>query len=189
MPEDPKPNPINPPKGDVQKAEKYISKLIDLITQDKITVHHTDLKRFDPGSLQDHYYVDLKEYRIEISHSKLPQSGSDSYVMIFTNIKNITQGSSDKIVLAYTQLADEQFSRFKSTAESQLEKIKKAEEEKRFNEALSPIDDLLNDHLTQNNDSATEPGENQTKSESVDGLDMYPVEGPFGKAGNSTSLD
>ena len=40
-------------------------------------------------------------------------------------------------------LSQEQFSRFKAAADDQIEKIRKAEEEKRLAEALSPIDQTL----------------------------------------------
>lgn len=134
----------NPPRGDYQKAEKYISELCSLIEQNKIEVVHTDLKKFDPNSIQDHYRVALEDYHIEISHSKLPNSGADSYVMLFTNLKNVAAGSADKTILAYTQLSDTQFQTFKEAAQSQIEERRRKEEEKRFNDALSPIDNLLN---------------------------------------------
>lgn len=142
-----------PPRGDYQKAEKYITQLCTLIEQNKIEVIHTDLKKFDPNSIQDHYRVALEDYHIEISHSKLPNSGSDSYVMLFTNLKNVAAGSADKTILAYTQLSDSQFQTFKEAAEAQIEERRRKEEEKRFNDALSPIDNLLN----QAKSTSTEP--------------------------------
>lgn len=134
----------NPPRGDYQKAEKYISELCTLIGQNKIDVIHTDLKKFDPNSIQDHYRITLEDYHIEISHSKLPNTGSDSYVMLFTNLKNVASGNADKTILAYTPLSDTQFQTFKEAAQTQIEERRRKEEEKRFNEALSPIDNLLN---------------------------------------------
>ena len=109
--------PQTPPKGDLDKAEKYIGQLVDLINQKKIEVYHTDLTKFDPTSLQDHYSVNLKEYQIEISHSKHQETGKNSYVMIFNNLKNIAEGSGEKVILAYIYLADSQFSKFKIVAD------------------------------------------------------------------------
>jgi hypothetical protein len=134
-----------PPKGDYQKAEKYINKLSLLAEQDKVEVVHTDLNKFDPGSIQDHYRIDLKDYQIELSHSKMPDSGVDSFVMIFTNFKNVQEGSTEKVILAYTQLTENQFKRFKSAAHTQLERKRREEEDKRFNAAIAPIDQLLED--------------------------------------------
>ncbi len=136
--------PKNPPRGDYQKAENYINKLVSLIESGKLEVLHTDLNKFDPSSIQDHYRMDLDNYQIEISHSKLPASGSDSYVMLFTNLKNVGEGTAEKAILAYTQLSNTQFNKFKTAAESQIEEKRRLEEEKRFNDALAPIDSLLN---------------------------------------------
>lgn len=133
----------NPPRGDYQKAENYIHKLVSLIESGKLEVVHTDLNKFDPSSIQDHYRMDLDNYQIEISHSKLPASGSDSYVMLFTNLKNVSEGNAEKAILAYTQLSNTQFNTFKTAAETQIEEKRRIEEEKRFNAALGPIDSLL----------------------------------------------
>jgi len=132
-----------PPKGDFKKAEQYTNKLISLIEQNKLLVYHTDLKKYDPNTLQDHYRLDLKEYQIELSHSKQAESGNDSYVLIFTNIKNIQAGSCDKVILAYSALSPIQFSQFKKAAEGQIADRIRAAELKRFSEALAPIDSLL----------------------------------------------
>jgi len=136
--------PLTPPRGDFEKAERYINQLVSLINQNKIEVGHTDLKRFDPTSLRDHYTISLREYQIEISHSKHVNTEKDSYVMIFNNLKNLSAGSGDKVILAYIYLADSQFSKFKIVAERQIQEKEKAEEEKKFKNALQPIDDLLN---------------------------------------------
>lgn len=133
----------NPPRGDFETAEKYINQLIDLLNEKKIEVDHTDLKRFDPTTLQDHYTISLSEYQIEISHSKQPDSGKDSFVMIFNNMKQIAEGSGAKVILAYIYLADSQFSRFKIVADHYISEKRKIEEERRFKEALQPIDQLL----------------------------------------------
>lgn len=133
----------NPPRGDFETAEKYVNQLIDLLNERKIEVDHTDLKRFDPTTLQDHYTISLSEYQIEISHSKQPDSGKDSFVMIFNNMKQIAEGSGAKVILAYIYLADSQFSRFKIVADHYISEKRKIEEERRFKEALQPIDRLL----------------------------------------------
>lgn len=134
---------LPPPSGDALMADRYIAQLIDLISQDKLTSLHTDLSKFDPTSLQDHYSVDLKDYEVEVSHNKLPDSGQDSYVILFNNLKFVNEKCTEKIILAYLHLTQDQFRNFKSTADEQLERKRKEAEEKRFKEALSPIDDLL----------------------------------------------
>lgn len=138
-----------PPRGDYQKAEAYLNKLIPLLESNKLEVIHTDLQKFDPGTIQDHYRLDLEDYQIELSHSKLPNSGTDSYVMLFTNLKKVEAGTAEKTILAYTQLSDTQFQRFKTAAEAQIEERRRKEEEKRFNEALSPIDSILSNITSQ----------------------------------------
>lgn len=138
------PDQKTPPKGDSEKAEKYINQLVELINQNKLLVFHTDLKKFDPTSLQDHYTIALTDYQIEISHSKQPNSGKDSFVMIFNNFKHLAQGNGEKVILAYIYLADAQFSKFRIVADRQIEERRRLEEEKRFKEALVPIDNLLN---------------------------------------------
>lgn len=133
----------NPPKGDFEKAEKYINQLIEFLNQKKLEVFHTDLKKFDPSSLQNHYTISLKDYQIEISHSRHQETGKNSYVMIFNNLKNLAEGKGEKVILAYIYLADSQFSKFKIVADRQIEEKRRLEEEKRFKEALTPIDNLL----------------------------------------------
>lgn len=135
--------PEPPPKGDPAKAQKYIEQLISLISQDKLHVSHTDLSKFDPSSLEDHFRVDLSEYMVEVSHSKQPNTGKDSYVILFTNLKKIQEGSSEKVILAYMFLTDEQFHKFKDASNQQIEKRKRLEEEKKLDQALAPIDQAL----------------------------------------------
>lgn len=147
---------INPPRGDFETAEKYVSQLAELLNEEKIEVYHTDLKRFDPTTLQNHYTLNLKEYQIEISHSKQPESGKDSYVMIFNNMKQIAQGSRAKVILAYIYLTDTQFAKFKAVADQFIAKKKRAEEEKRFKEVLKPIDELLDQVSSESTDSFSE---------------------------------
>ncbi len=136
-------NPTPPPSGDPVQAEKYINQLINLIESDRLDIIHTDLGKFDPSSLQDHYRVELKDYRVEVSHSKYPNTGKDSYVILFTNIKNVADGNYEKIILAYMHLDNTQFSRFKKVAFGQIDRKKKVEEEKRLKAALAPVDQIL----------------------------------------------
>lgn len=148
-----------PPQGDYKKAEEYISKLIKLISLDKIQVVKTDLQKFDPTSLQNHYRIDLTDYNIEVSHSKDANSNKDSYIMIFTNVNKIdTANLNQKVILAYLHLTQNQYQRFKEEADDQLEKIRKIEEEKRFAEAAEPIEKIL-DNLENT------PGSDQTLPE------------------------
>lgn len=149
-------NQTNPPKGDFDKADKYINQLAELINQKKIEVFHTDLKKFDPTTLQDHYTIKLQDYQIEISHSKQANTGKDSFVMIFNNFKNLSDGNGAKAILAYIYLADSHFSKFKIVADRQIEDRRRAEEEKRFKEALAPIDNLLSQVQTLPDSSAAQ---------------------------------
>lgn len=134
---------LPPPSGDAIQAEKYLKQLIELIEQDKLEVSRTDLSKFDPSTLQDHFRLILKEYQVEVSHSKHPTSAQDQYIMLFTNIKNAADGNCEKIILAYMHLNSAQFSEFKTACTEQLERIRKAVEEKRLKEALAPIDQAL----------------------------------------------
>lgn len=132
-----------PPSGDSEKAEKYLNKIIDLLKQDKLTAYHTDLAQFDPNSLQDHYRVDLKDYQIEVSHSKQPDNGKDSFIILFNNLKLAENNLPEKIILAYLHLTTTQFNDFKSAAEDQIQKVAQQEQEQRLNEVLSPIEQAL----------------------------------------------
>lgn len=148
---------IPPPSGDPNQAEKYINQLIELIETDKLDVLHTDLAKFDPTSLQDHFRLELREYRVEVSHSKHPNSGKDSYIILFTNIRNLTDGNLEKIILAYMHLDNSQFSRFKKASLGQMERKRKAEEEKRLKTALAPVDQILQDISTESIKSSNSP--------------------------------
>lgn len=135
-----------PPAGDNQKAEKYLNQLIGLINQDKLQATHTDLNKFNIESIQDHYRMDLDEYEVEVNHSKQPDSGQDYFVLLFNNLEKIEQGGEscvNKVILAYTHLTQAQFMNFKRAADGALNRIKQAEEQKRFKEAMTPIDDVL----------------------------------------------
>lgn len=165
-----------PPKGDIEKAEKYISQLVDLINQNRIEVFHTDLKKFDPTSLQDHYTIALKDYQIEISHSKQPNSNKDSFVMIFNNFKNISASSSEKVILAYVYLADSHFSKFKIVADRQIEERRRALEEKRFKEAIAPIDNLLESATNPNPDEEDSQSTNLAQTQNANSSESYLTE-------------
>lgn len=137
-----------PPKGDFAKAEKYTQKLTELVKEDKVIIQHTDLKKYDLNSLQDHYRMDLGDYEVEVSHSKQPESGKDLYVLLFNNLKRVSENGNtctNKVILAYIHLTEEQFHKFKNVADEQLEKIRRREEARRFKQAMSPIDQLLED--------------------------------------------
>lgn len=139
-----------PPSGDPDKADRYIAQLIKLISGDKLIVSHTDLSKFDPTLLQDHYRLNLQDYEIEVSHTKQPDSGKDFYIILFNNLKYVSQQlgpgqtrPAGKIILAYMHLSPDQFKSFKSASHQQADRIKKAEEEKRLTAAMAPIDQLL----------------------------------------------
>lgn len=132
-----------PPSGDSKQAEKYIIQLKALVDADKVTVSHTDLSRFDPSTLQDHYRLELKDHSVEISHSKHPDNGNDSFVILFTNLQNIRDGCTEKIILAYMHLSPDQFKSFALTVNQQDQRIKKAEETKRLSQALAPVDAVI----------------------------------------------
>ncbi len=135
--------PSVPPRGDEAKGEKYIQDLINLIDNGKIQVHKTDLSQFNPSALQSHYRVDLDDFQIEISHSSHLETGANSFVIIFNNLKNIADGNTEKAILAYIHLTEIQYQRFLRAAENQLEKLRKIEDEKRFIRAVQPLDDKL----------------------------------------------
>lgn len=157
-----------PPSGDPKKAEKYISQMITLLDTDKTEAKHTDLSKFDPSSLQDHYRIDLKDYSVEVSHSKQPNSGADSYVILFTNLQNLREGCGEKVILAYMHLSADQFKRFASAVSSQTDRKKKAEEEARLNQALTPIDQVLEELMNyEGKNSKEETGNTHTYSSNI----------------------
>lgn len=155
---------LPPPSGDAIQAEKYLNQLIEFIEQDKLLVFRTDLSKFDPSTLQDHFYLILTEYEIEVSHNKHPTSGKDSYIMLFTNIKNVADGSCEKNILAYMHLNSAQFAEFKEVCNQQIERIRKAEEERRLKEALDPLDKAL-EQLS--NKQPENPNSSQSESQSL----------------------
>lgn len=139
---------IPPPQGEKDQAEKYLRKLIGLIEKKRLFPSHTDLKKFDVNSMQDHYSLDLGDYEVEISHTKQPDSGQDFYIMLFNNIRKVQSGSvscTDKLILAYVHLTAEQYKRFKQVADDVLEQKRREEEAKRFNEVMTPVENVLED--------------------------------------------
>lgn len=135
--------PNTPPNGDSQKAEKYVAWLCDLINKDKLLVNHSDLKKFELTCMEDHYRVDLTNYEVEISHSKHPETSADMFVMLFNSLQPDTNPVSSRSILAFVYLTKEQFLKFKVVADDQIERIRKAAEEKRFKEAMEPINNIL----------------------------------------------
>ncbi|MDO8577050.1 MAG: hypothetical protein Q7R82_01775 [Candidatus Daviesbacteria bacterium] len=134
---------LPPPSGDSEKADRYLTQLIELINADKLLVSHTDLSKFDPTSLQNHYRLDLKNYEVEVSHNKQPDSGEDFYVLLFNNLKLVNEKCTEKVILAYLHITGDKFAKFKTVADDQIERKRKEAEEKRFNEAMTPIDRAL----------------------------------------------
>lgn len=134
---------LPPPSGDPEKADHYICKLIELINSDKLAISQTDLSKFDPTSLQNHYRLDLKDYGVEVSHTKQPDSGKDFYIILFNNLKYISGQCTERVILAYMHLTEAQFKSFKSASDKQLERKRKEAEEKRLKEAMAPIDQVL----------------------------------------------
>lgn len=150
-----------PPCGDSKRAEKYLCQLIGFLNADKIISKHTDLSKYDPSSLQDHYWLELSEYQVEVSHSKQPDSGKDVYVLLFNNLKNVRDGCTEKVILAYMHLEESQFRRFKSAADEQVERKRKAEEEKRLGAALVPIDKVFDSLMDGHPESEYQPQQDQ----------------------------
>ncbi len=132
-----------PPAGDLAKAEKYLNWLMDLISHDKVIVEHTDLQKFESTTLQDHYQIPLDDYVVEVSHNRNQETEKSTYVMLFNNIHRINMGTATKAILAYIPLTEQQFQEFKYTADDQIARKKKEYEDKRFKDAMAPLDELL----------------------------------------------
>ena len=159
---------LPPPSGDSEKAERYLTQLIELINKDKVVISHTNLSKFDPTSLQDHYRLDLKDYEVEVSHNKQPDSGEDFFVLLFNNLKQVNDKCTEKVILAYLHIAGDEFAKFKTVADDQIERKRKEAEEKRFKEAMAPIDSILEQLATETHEPTTEAvdiTENTPKSE------------------------
>lgn len=148
-----------PPIGSPEQADKYLQKITELINNNKLPVHHTDLQKFDIASIQDHYKMDLQDYEVEVSHSKKTDTGRDFYILLFNNVKKIqnNEGScQEKVILAYIHLTAQQFENFKAAADGWLERKRIEEEAIRFKEVMDPIDKVLGDLETV---STKEPNE------------------------------
>ncbi len=173
--------PLPPPSGDTDKADYYLTQLIELMNADKLTAGRTDLSKFDPTSLQDHYRLDLKDYEVEVSHNKQPDSGKDFYVMLFNNLKYVSEKCTEKIILAYIHISGDQFAKFKTVADAQIERKRKEAEEKRFKEAMAPIDSALESlsGSRANEISDTEYSENKTVEAPLDNPLSQPLPSVF----------
>lgn len=152
---------LPPPSGDSEKADTYITQLINLISANKLLVSHTDLAKFDPTSLQEHYRMDLTDYEVEVSHNKQADSGQDSYIILFNNLKFVDEKCTEKVILAYLHLTEDQFKSFKSISDDQLERNRRAAEEKRFKEAMAPIDQMLNQLTNSDEENQSPPEDTQ----------------------------
>lgn len=139
MPDDQLP----PPGAESDKAQRYVDSLIRLIGNEKVLVTQTDLKRYNSPSMEDHYRINLKDYDIELSHNKNPETSEETYIMIFNSIGLIDPQNPQPVVLAYVHLEMAHFMRLKQAADSQIEKIRKAKEEARFKATMQPIEQLL----------------------------------------------
>ena len=140
---DQKPN-LPPPGGDEKKAQHYVDTLTSLISNDKVSVTQTDLSRFNSVSMEDHYRIDLHDYDAELSHNKNPDTGEETFVMIFNSINKFDMGSPKPIILAYMRLTSDQFMNIKQVSDEQIERTRKRAEEERFNDTMAPVDHLLN---------------------------------------------
>jgi hypothetical protein len=134
---------LPPPTADPQVAAKYVDWLTELINKDKITVNHSDLTKFSVDCMEDHYRIGLEGYDVELSHSKHPKSGEDIYTMIFNNLAQLGGSQAQRVILAYIHLTKAQFEKFKSASDTQMHRKWREAEDKRFKEAMSPIDEVL----------------------------------------------
>lgn len=131
-----------PPSASPEHAEKYISWLTDLINRDQLEVYHSDLTKFSLDSMQNHYRVTLQDYEVEVSHNK-QTSGEDLYVILFNNLKNVATNACERTILSFAHLTKAQFDKFKQSADNQISRKERAEQEKKFKEVMAPLDSLL----------------------------------------------
>lgn len=157
---------IPPPMGDSQSAEKYINQIITLVNQGRLSITHTDLKQFDPNTLQDHYRIDLDSYEIEVSHSISPDTQKEFFIILFNNLNKVAENCTNKVILAYIHLTQNQFADFKSAADIHLEKKKKEEEMKKFKTAMEPVDEVLENLSSKPNSDEEEVSSNDDESDS-----------------------
>src|SRR5579884_1003285 len=134
---------LTPPGGDSKQAQRYIDTLSELIKADKITVSQTDLSRFNSPSMEDHYRIDLQHYDAELSHNKNPETGEETFILIFNSINKFDNENPKPVILSYLRLTDEQFLKLKQAADNQLEKFRQVQEEERFTTTMAPIDQML----------------------------------------------
>lgn len=167
-----------PPSGDSKKAEKYISKLIELINKDRLTVTHTDLKKFDPNALEDHYQLDLGDHQAEVSHGKQPTTGKDFYTILFNNLQQVRDGCTEKIILAYMHLNEDQFKRFAAATNDHHTRKVKEIEEKKFADAIKPIDEAL-DNLLKTEEETEQKEKSEIEENFQDALDNINPFGPL----------
>lgn len=160
-------DPPNPPGAEPEQAEKYLDWLADLISKDKLIVHHSDLTKFNVECMRDHYRVDLKSYDVEVSHSKHPKTGEDIFTMIFNNISNLAQNTSGRVILAYIKLTSNQFNKFRDVAENQQERQRRIEEDKRFKAVMAPVDEVLDQLSSEAGATAQAPEPIQSDSNQV----------------------
>lgn len=151
-----------PPVGNISKAQEYIEKLELLLDKDKCTLTHSDLTKYPSSSMLDHYRLDLGHYYAEISASKHPTTGQTIYCLLFTNIDKIKEGKADSAILSYLNLTPNLFEKFKEIANKYFERKKREAEEKRFTDAMKPVDELIDKALG----NKTEPELTPLKSSS-----------------------
>ncbi len=132
-----------PPQGSSEQTHQYLAQLIELINSDKLKALPTDLSKFDPTNLQNHYRLELRDYMVEVSHAKNPDSGKDSYVLLFNNMKNIREGCNEKVILGYLHLDQTQYSQLEKAITTQDLRLKRQAEEKAFVENMQPINQIL----------------------------------------------
>jgi len=112
--------------------------------------------------MQDHYRISLGDYDAEVSHSINPNTGQNMYMMIFTNMAQIKAGLANQAILSYIYLNEPLFGKFKSFAEGYFERKHREEEERRFKEAMQPIDTLIAQALDKpDKPNQTEPSDNK----------------------------
>lgn len=160
---------LKPPLGSEKHAHEYLGQLINLLNTDKLIARRTDLARFDPSNLQKHYRIDLNDYLIEVSHAKNPDSGNDSFVLVFTNLKRLQDNCDEKVILGYLHLVADQFRQIERAITTQELRIKRREEEAAFTKNMQPLDTMLKGisstiKETVTEQSTPEPPEQQTLS-------------------------
>ena len=93
--------------------------------------------------------------------------------MIFNNLKNLAEGTGDKVILAYVYLVDSQFAKFKLVADRQIYEREKAEEERMFKQAVEPIDQILDQAQEKAAEKPAESEDYSYDAQTVEKLDDY----------------